>query len=64
LLTGSVPFAGPDPADIIVQQLEEPPPDIGGGSDGADDLVDVLHRCLNKAPLHRPSAADVEQSLR
>jgi DNA-binding SARP family transcriptional activator/tRNA A-37 threonylcarbamoyl transferase component Bud32 len=64
LLTGRSPFGATNPAQLIVaHQREEPAhactfrPDVDAGLD------ELVHRCLNKRPEHRPFAADVAEAL-
>lgn len=55
LLTGEVPFPGPELGDFREQHLHDDPPRISGFGSALTALVD---ECLLKAPAARPTAAN------
>jgi DNA-binding SARP family transcriptional activator/tRNA A-37 threonylcarbamoyl transferase component Bud32 len=64
LLTGHSPFAAAHPAQLIVaHQREEPARASAFRADIDAELDELVHRCLNKRPEHRPFAADVAEVL-
>jgi serine/threonine-protein kinase len=64
LLTGEGPYDARSNADWIVAHLSKEPRDLKKMRPDVDpDLADLLRRCLNRTPLHRPSAADVVRLL-
>jgi len=59
LLTGSVPFTGESPIDVLVKLVEtnpEPPSKLNAGVDA--DLEAICLKCLEKAPDARYASAD------
>jgi hypothetical protein len=66
LLAGEPPFLGPNLAGLLVQQLTQAPPPLGERVPGVPPyVVQVIERCLEKAPEARwQSAADFGAALR
>ncbi|MFG3323271.1 serine/threonine-protein kinase [Streptomyces sp. NPDC048171] len=60
LLTGDLPFVGPDMYKLREQHLHAAPPPMTGVRPGIATLID---QCLHKAPGARPSAASVLSRL-
>lgn len=60
LLTGNLPFLGPDMYKLREQHLHAAPPAMAGVRPGIAALVD---QCLHKAPGARPSAAAILERL-
>jgi DNA-binding SARP family transcriptional activator/tRNA A-37 threonylcarbamoyl transferase component Bud32 len=64
LLTGRSPFAAMHPAQLIVAHQREVPARASAFRPEIDaELDELVHRCLNKRPEHRPFAADVAEAL-
>lgn len=64
LLTGEGPFAAESKVEWITAHLTMEPRDLLSLRPDADPAMgDLLRRCLNKEPRHRPSAADVVGAL-
>ncbi len=66
LLAGEPPFLGPNLAGLMVQQLTQAPPPLGERVPGVPPhVVQVIERCLEKAPEARwQTAAEVGVALR
>jgi serine/threonine protein kinase len=63
-LTGRSPFAAAHPAQLIVAHQREEPARASALRPEVDaELDELVHRCLNKRPEHRPFAADVAEAL-
>ena len=60
MLTGQLPFPGPNPEDFKVQHLFEKPPDLAGMP---HLLSALLKRCLDKQPANRWTAAEALERL-
>jgi DNA-binding SARP family transcriptional activator/tRNA A-37 threonylcarbamoyl transferase component Bud32 len=64
MLAGRLPFEDSDPAALAIAHVEsEPPPLAAVAPDAPAELNTLVSRCLNKKPLHRPSAADIARVL-
>lgn len=64
LLTGHAPFDAASPMEMLVAHARHPPRRASELREGVDaDLDDLVHRCLNKRPEHRPFAMDVADAL-
>ena len=61
LLTGKLPFDGPDVEDFREAHLHEQPPDIPSAS---PVLASLVSDCLNKSPGARPRPSDFQARLR
>jgi eukaryotic-like serine/threonine-protein kinase len=60
LLTGRLPFPGPDPHGMLLAHATEPPPsfeDVGAGDWVPPAVEQVVLRCLEKDPADRPQSA-------
>jgi serine/threonine protein kinase len=53
MLTGRLPFNGPEIHDFVEQQTKQKVPSLRGRV--PDELADLLERCLEKDPLKRPA---------
>ncbi len=62
LLTGSGPFQGKTAVQLAMQHMEAAPPELPEGSGIPRRLARLLHSCLAKEPMHRPTARDVARS--
>nr|HEX4312840.1 serine/threonine-protein kinase [Kofleriaceae bacterium] len=59
-LTGSAPFVGRTPVEILVQHLNKAPAPLGPRCpDAPGELVELVERMLAKDPRDRPTAADI-----
>jgi serine/threonine-protein kinase len=59
MLTGSAPFAGKSPQQMLAAHvLETPPPIRERRPDAPPALVDIVERCMAKDPDQRPQTAD------
>lgn len=64
LLTGRTPFDAATGIEMLVAHARQPPRRVSEFRDGvAPELDDLIHRCLNKRPEHRPFAVDVADDL-
>ena len=64
LLTGEGPYDARTNTQWITAHLNQDPKDLQQMRPEVDaDLADLLRRCLNREPKHRPSAADVARAL-
>ena len=66
LITGTDVFTGTSLTELLFQQIHQPatPPAVRLGRPVDSDLADVLLRCLEKKPDHRPqSVAELARSL-
>ena len=64
LLTGEGPYDARTNTQWITAHLNQDPKDLRQMRPEVDaDLADLLRRCLNREPKHRPSAADVARAL-
>ena len=64
LLTGEGPYDARTNTQWITAHLNQDPKDLKQMRPEVDaDLADLLRRCLNREPKHRPSAADVARAL-
>ncbi len=65
MLTGTTPFTGRSPAQLMAAHIAEPPPAIAAArSDVPRALADLVMACLQKEPGARPgSALEVAQAL-
>lgn len=60
LLTGTAPFPGPSPRELVSQQIHQAPPrllDVAPHLAAAPALVDTITACMQKAPDARPASA-------
>lgn len=55
MLTGALPFNGPEAHDFVTQHTEQKPPSLRGKSKVPDELADLVARCLEKDPAKRPA---------
>jgi eukaryotic-like serine/threonine-protein kinase len=63
LLVGEVPFRGPDPVAVLVQQVQSPPPALPAAFPAP--LANIVHQLLAKDPAERPDNAGlVAEKLR
>lgn len=53
MLTGRLPFNGPEVHDFIKQHTEQKPPSLKGKV--PDELAELVERCLEKDPARRPA---------
>ena len=64
LLTGQPPFPGLSPQKTLVAHLtEKPAPVATKRSDAPPALADLVMRCLEKDPSHRPNASEIATAL-
>ena len=64
LLTGEGPYDARTNTQWITAHLNQDPKDLQQMRSEVDaDLADLLRRCLNREPKHRPSAAEVARAL-
>jgi DNA-binding SARP family transcriptional activator/tRNA A-37 threonylcarbamoyl transferase component Bud32 len=64
LLTGRSPFDASTGTEMLVAHVRQAPRRTSELRDGIDpELDDLIHRCLNKRPEHRPFAVDVADAL-
>ena len=64
LLTGEGPYDAHSNMQWITAHLNQDPKDLRQMRADVDpDVADLLRRCLNREPKHRPSAADVARAL-
>ena len=64
LLSGEGPYTARTPTEWIKAHLQQDPKDLRDlRPDVPAPLADLLRRCLNREPLHRPSASDVIRAL-
>ena len=64
LLTGEGPYDARSNTQWITAHLNQDPKDLRHmRADVDQDVVDLLRRCLNREPKHRPSAAEVARAL-
>jgi len=64
LLAGAPPFAGGDPATLIMAVLsQQPPPLSARAPDAPPPLVELAGRLLEKDPTLRPTARETAQAL-
>lgn len=64
LLTGESPFEAESPSDFVAAHIRQPPRRPSSLREEVDEeLEDLLLRCLEKVPAHRPSAADLVRRL-
>ena len=64
LLTGEGPYDAHTNTQWITAHLNQDPKDLKQMRPEVDaNLADLLRRCLNREPKHRPSAADVARAL-
>jgi serine/threonine protein kinase len=61
MLTGRLPFNGPETHDFITQHLQEKPPSLRGKV--PDDLAQLVEECLEKEPSRRPADGDALVSM-
>jgi len=61
LLTGALPFSGPETADFREQHLKQDPPLLS--SIAETPLRSIIDECLTKAPQARPQASRLRQRL-
>lgn len=58
LLTGSVPFTGSNPAEIVMRHTSEALPDLRSTHpELPTDVIELITRCLDKSPDARPTSA-------
>lgn len=53
MLTGALPFNGPEVHDFVTQHTEQKPPSLRGKV--PDELAELVERCLEKEPSRRPA---------
>jgi serine/threonine-protein kinase len=53
MLTGTLPFNGPEVHDFVTQHTEKKPPALRG--EVPDELAELVERCLEKEPSRRPA---------
>lgn len=53
MLTGTLPFNGPEVHDFVTQHTEKKPPSVRGKV--PDELAELVERCLEKEPSRRPA---------
>jgi serine/threonine protein kinase len=54
MLTGNVPFRGNNVSEVLYKHMTEPPPDLRKlRPDAPEQLVAVIHKCLEKEPATR-----------
>lgn len=53
MLTGVLPFNGPEVHDFVTQHTEKKPPSLRGKV--PDELAELVERCLEKEPSRRPA---------
>jgi serine/threonine protein kinase len=64
LLSGQSPYVARSATEWIKAHLQQEPKDLRElRPDAPAALADLLRRCLNREPLHRPSAVDVIRAL-
>ncbi|MDH5590746.1 MAG: serine/threonine protein kinase [Gemmatimonadota bacterium] len=64
LCAGEGPYAARTPTEWVTAHMAGTPRDLAALRPDADpELADLLLRCLNKQPTHRPAAADVARIL-
>jgi DNA-binding SARP family transcriptional activator/tRNA A-37 threonylcarbamoyl transferase component Bud32 len=64
LLTGRTPFDASTGTELLVAHARQTPRRASEFRGGIDtDLDELIHRCLNKRPEHRPFAIDVADAL-
>ena len=64
-LTGRAPFVGSTPVEILVQHMNRPVPSLAPRCpDAPFGLIDLIERMLAKTPCDRPTADDVQTTLR
>jgi serine/threonine protein kinase len=64
LLTGEGPYGACTGAELIEAHLDREPRDLMQIRDDVEpNIANVLRRCLNKEPKHRPAASDVSRAL-
>ncbi len=64
LLTGESPYEASEAMDWVVAHMRHEPRRISSLRAGVDPMLeDLLMRCLNKVPVHRPVAAEVVRQL-
>jgi len=65
LLTGEGPYEARTNTQWITAHLSQDPKDLRSvRPDVPADMADLLKRCLNREPKHRPSAADIARVLK
>ncbi|MEB3298902.1 MAG: diguanylate cyclase [Candidatus Sericytochromatia bacterium] len=57
LLSGSVPFPGEDPVQVLKAHQETPPPPLADDGSLPGDLIQLIEHLLQKDPRHRPQSA-------
>jgi DNA-binding SARP family transcriptional activator len=64
LLTGRLPYAAATPVQMVVAHAREEPRRASEFREDVDpELDELILRCLNKRPEHRPFAVDVAEAL-
>lgn len=65
MATGKVPFAGPNPTVSIMRVIQTEPDPVRQLNPGLPgELGYLIHRCLQKDPVARPTSADVVKGLK
>ncbi|MGH9555580.1 MAG: serine/threonine-protein kinase [Terriglobales bacterium] len=65
MATGQLPFEAPTPAESLQRVLKSEPAAVGMlNPDAPADLARLIHQCLSKNKVFRPSAADFAEQLR
>ncbi len=63
MLTGTLPFNGETPVEILMAHVTEPAPELPRDVQVSDDARDLVRRMLAKVATERPQACEVQQAL-
>jgi len=63
MLTGTLPFQGDSPVDVLMAHVNEPVPELPGELEVPPELRALLERMLAKRPEDRPTTSEVAATL-